>query len=53
MKILITGNPVDGLEFFGPFDEAEEATEFAEINAEADWWVAEVRSPADPEGLYD
>jgi hypothetical protein len=40
--IVVEGNPVDGLIFHGipAFTEHEEATEWAENNCSADWWVA-------------
>lgn len=36
-KIIVTGNPVDGFEFYGPFAVLDDDTcnEF-----EGDWWVA-------------
>jgi len=38
-KILITGNPVDGFRYFGPFSNDE--IDYASLNiGEADWWVA-------------
>ena len=43
--ILVTGNPVDGLSFFGPFNDPEEAHEFAEGCGTGDWWVAMLEEP--------
>ena len=43
MQIVITGNPVDGLVFHGPFADHEAATRFAEQNFRTvDWWVAPI-----------
>jgi hypothetical protein len=40
--IVVEGNPVDGLIFHGipAFTDHEAATEWAENNCSADWWVA-------------
>lgn len=39
MMILVTGNPVDGLSFYGPFDEiADETLD----KFEGDWWIADL-----------
>ncbi len=40
--IVMTGNPVDGLMFHGPFTNHDSALEFAELNSNplADWWIA-------------
>lgn len=41
--IVITGNPVDGLFFNGPFGEHDGAVEWAEREqAGEDWWVAQL-----------
>jgi hypothetical protein len=44
--IIITGNPVDGFSFQGPFSSRDDAIEHAERGkVDADWWV-ELISPA-------
>lgn len=43
--IIIAGDPVGGLFFYGPFDTAVEAVEAAHNSGLDDWWVAEVRDP--------
>lgn len=44
--IVITGNPVSGLNFYGPFDTANEAVEYGHRNDEGgDWWVAPLVTP--------
>lgn len=42
--IVITGNPVDGFDYHGPFDEHGDATEFAG-RLGVDWWIAELTAP--------
>lgn len=40
---VITGNPVDGIFVYGPFDSTEEATEWCEENQDGqDWWLTEL-----------
>ena len=39
--ILIIGNPIDGLNFYGPFSEIE-AEELGASVLDADWWVVEL-----------
>lgn len=43
--IIVTGNPVDGLEFFGPFETGEEAFEYADENRLEEWWTAPINEP--------
>jgi hypothetical protein len=44
--IVILGNPVDGLSFVGPFDEAEDAVDWATgPGQKEDWFVAPMDSP--------
>lgn len=41
--IIVTGNPVDGFTFMGPFGTRESAIEWTEDNSRdlsADWWIA-------------
>lgn len=41
--IIITGNPVDGFEYHGPFGSSDQAVTWAAANPEIDgkdWWVA-------------
>lgn len=41
LHILVVGNPVDGLKFYGPFATRDEANEWGDtISREFDWWVA-------------
>ena len=51
MNIIITGNPVDGFTYTGPFPDRESAIDAATwgvVETEADWWVADL--VAVPEG---
>lgn len=44
--IIVTGNPVDGHEYVGPFPNGAEATEYAERFIGCDWWIAPIDYPA-------
>jgi len=43
---IITGNPVDGFECYGVFDDANEAVEWANKDADLpdEWWVITINS---------
>jgi hypothetical protein len=44
--LLIAGNPVDGFEFYGPFEDPMEAGDWAQAGLNGrDWWVANVAPP--------
>lgn len=40
MHILITGNPVDGFSYYGPFKTGEDAIEHGNNRHGPDWWIA-------------
>lgn len=43
--VIVTGNPVDGFEFYGPFADTIHACEVGNTDAhfsDVDWWTAEV-----------
>ena len=43
MIILVLGNPINGFEFVGPFEDHENAIQYAEaIYSSSTWWVVEV-----------
>lgn len=45
--ILVTGNPVDGLSFIGPFTDDEEAMEYADQHyGGTDWWLTTIEAGA-------
>lgn len=45
MYIVIVGNVVDGLSFIGPFDDGEEANEFAEHEFNGLEWISMKLTP--------
>lgn len=52
MWIIIAGNPVDGLNFIGPFQTSEEAHEYADWDQylkNQDWWVVDLIPPTNTE----
>lgn len=49
MYIGIVGNPVDGFTFYGPFESAAEAIDYADRHfCGRDWWLSDVE-PKDVE----
>ena len=46
LHVIISGNPVDGFEIYGPFATAEEAANFGNTDAhiDGDWWIAPLHS---------
>ena len=42
MHVVLVGNPVDGVEVFGPFKTGDDAVEWASAYCrdDRDWWVA-------------
>ena len=56
MFVLVVGNVVDGLEFYGPFETTEEAGEFAGeggVWVDRDWTIAELLNPEDEPDVVD
>lgn len=47
MQIIVTGNPVDGLTFIGPFPDGEVSEDFLEPLDE--WWIAALGAPEQDE----
>ncbi|KKM60573.1 hypothetical protein LCGC14_1540590 [marine sediment metagenome] len=46
MYVLVVGNPFDGLGLLGPFEDPDEACEWALTELKYDtWWVMEVTLP--------
>jgi hypothetical protein len=44
--VVVTGNPFDGLQVYGPFDNADDALQHAEeTDYGKDWWIVPVRKP--------
>ena len=49
MYIAIQGNPVDGFDYFGPFNTAVEAMEYIQADYDvSDWWIKELTNPTNP-----
>jgi hypothetical protein len=44
-RVLIQGNPVDGISITGPFEDSDAANAFAENQKCIDWWVASLDAP--------
>lgn len=51
-KILIVGNPVDGITVYGPYPYVSVALLEAERFSDTDWWITNLHEPEtdDPEG---
>lgn len=46
--IIVSGQPVDGFRFFGPFDSSDNAVAYATIFlTHNDWWLANLETPAE------
>ena len=44
--IVVTGNPVDGFVFYGPWDNSDAAVDGAEdMRLAGDWWIAPLADP--------
>lgn len=48
--IVVYGDPINGLTFFGPFDSLDDAHDFASQDREHDWWLAPLVSPSEGDG---
>lgn len=45
LSVVLVGNPVNGLEVFGPFATPDEAVDWASSNSDdQDWWVAPLQA---------
>ena len=42
--MIITGNPIDGLTFFGPFADKDAALDWG-AGSGGDWWLATLEAP--------
>jgi hypothetical protein len=46
LSVLVVGNPVDGVRFYGPFTYPEDADRFAEAELRnQEWWSVELHRP--------
>jgi hypothetical protein len=51
MYVVVTGNPFDGLSLWGPFNDANEAGDWASIEMDGEtWWVMAI-NPTEAEEL--
>lgn len=43
-KLIISGNPVDGFDYYGPFDDINDSVikDLESYGIESDWWTADV-----------
>jgi hypothetical protein len=43
---IVSGNPIDGFQFVGPFATSEDAVEFGNtLDRDTDWWIAPLYPP--------
>lgn len=47
-SIIVTGNPIEGFQYWGPFDEFTDAISY-QFEGEGDWWVAGIMPIPDEE----
>lgn len=45
MFIVISGNPVDGFVFIGPFQNEDQAAEYGDRIDDGDWWIGKIDQP--------
>ena len=45
MKSIITGNPVDGFAFYGPFNDGDDVSDLSVTDGPDEWWTAQIRQP--------
>lgn len=46
MFVVIAGNPFDRMDIYGPFDDGNEAGDWAESELKREtWWIIEVKKP--------
>lgn len=51
-RIIVTGTPVEGFTFIGPFDSFDSAESYADhIGVMGDWWITDLQSPGTPEAV--
>ena len=43
--IVGSGNPVNGFQFYGPFEGHEAALDWVDLNLDSDWWIVELENP--------
>ena len=45
MYAVAVGEMFDGITFYGPFDEFEDAQKWASDNSSLTWWIVELLTP--------
>jgi hypothetical protein len=50
MNMIMTGNPIDGYRFIGPFDTPGEAVAWATDHCADTWWPCVIETPKEFEG---
>lgn len=48
--IIICGDVVNGLSFYGPYNSSDEAMRDAELNIDGEWTVAQMTPVTEPQG---
>lgn len=44
--VVVVGNPFDGIRLIGPFEDGNDANEWADENCDTeDWWVVNIIDP--------
>lgn len=44
--VVVSGDPIQGIEVVGPFDDREDAIKYAETNMRGEsWWTTEMTAP--------
>lgn len=43
--VIVSGNPIEGFQLEGPFDDREQAIEYADRQIGGDWWIAPLTPP--------
>lgn len=48
MYVVVFGNPLDGLEIVGPFQDADDALHYADCNLSGEtWWTYQLSAPVE------
>jgi len=45
MYAVAIGEPFDGISFWGPFEDFDEAEHWAAFNASLSWWIVDLLNP--------
>ncbi len=43
-RVVVVGNPIDGIQIFGPFDHINDAIEWTE-SLKGEWWIVTLEEP--------